>query len=193
MLDLSSERWNDLRQAYGNASDVPNLLCQLRTAPSAEGYQSEPWYWLWSALCHQGDVYPAAYAAIPHIVAITTTKGDRDRLECLNFVGYAEACRHHKRAPSLPPELKADYEAALRDAVEPFMSALKQEWGEEPTKVLLGGLASVTGYPGSDKRLLIWIRVLNVWSAGAIFREPVLMFGLVAQEIASVRIETLKL
>lgn len=147
MLDLSSKRWDELRHAYGNASDVPDLLRQLETAPPKENYQSEPWYSIWSSLCHQGDVFTATYAAIPHMVAIAKTKDARERLDYLHFVGYAEACRHHKRAPSLPPELKADYEAALRGAVEFFIGALKQEWGEEQTKVLLGGLASVRGYP----------------------------------------------
>jgi hypothetical protein len=147
MLDLSSHSWDDLRTAYGSASQIPDLLRQLRTAPPPEGYKSELWSSLWSALCHQGDVYTATYAAIPHIVAISKTRGHEAQLECLSFVGYAEACRHHNRAPSIPPELKADYEAALRDAVDLFVSALKQEWGEEELKVLLGGLASVRGYP----------------------------------------------
>jgi hypothetical protein len=147
MLDLSSKSWNDLCTAYGSALDVPDLLRQLQTAPPQEDYQSEPWFSLWSALCHQGDVYTATYAAIPHIVAISKTGGHKVQLDCLSFVGYAEACRHHKRAPALPPNLKADYEAALRDSPELFVGALKQEWGEEETKVLLGGLASVRGHP----------------------------------------------
>jgi hypothetical protein len=146
MLDLSSKSWNDLRTAYGSASDIPDLLRELHTAPPQENYQSEPRFSLWSALCHQGDVYTATYAAIPHIIAIAKARHTVP-LDCLNFVGYAEACRHHKRAPDLPPELKADYEAALLDAAELFIDALKRKWNEEETKVLLGGLASVRGHP----------------------------------------------
>jgi hypothetical protein len=147
MLDLSCTSWKDLRTAYGSASDVPDLLRQLHTAPPPQQKcQSEPWFSLWSALCHQGDVYTATYAAIPPIIAIAKTRY-AVLLDCLNFVGYAEACRHHKRAPGLPPELKADYDAALLDAAELFIDALKRKWNEEETKVLLGGLASVRGHP----------------------------------------------
>ena len=145
MLDLSSKSWNDLRTAYGNASDVPDLLRQLRTTPPQENYQSEPWFSLWSALCHQGDVYTATYAAVPHFVGIAKMR-QTVQLDCLNFVGYAEACRHHKRAPDVPPDLKLDYEAALLDAADLFIGALKREWDDEEAKVLLGGLASVRGH-----------------------------------------------
>jgi hypothetical protein len=146
MLDLSSKSWNELRTAYGDASAVPGLLRQLQTAPAQEHHQSEPWFSLWSALCHQGDVYTATYAAVPHIVDIAKTRR-KLQLDCLNFVGYAEACRYHKPASVLPLELKADYEVALRDSIELFIGALQQEWREEETKALLGGLASVRGYP----------------------------------------------
>jgi hypothetical protein len=80
MLDLSSSRWSELRHAYGSAADIPNLLRQVEHAPPQENYKSEPWYSIWSALCHQGDVYTATYAAMPHIVALAARKGDRERL-----------------------------------------------------------------------------------------------------------------
>jgi hypothetical protein len=70
MLDLHSARWHDLEHAYGSAGDIPDLLRQLPTAAvrSPDG-EREPWFTLWSALCHQGDVYPASFAAFPHIIA----------------------------------------------------------------------------------------------------------------------------
>jgi hypothetical protein len=48
--------------------DIPPRLRQLRTFPSARDYQSQPYFSLWSALCHQGDVYTASYAAVPYLV-----------------------------------------------------------------------------------------------------------------------------
>ena len=61
MLPLDSPRWSRLTHAYGSASDVPHWLTQLSSLPTSEG-QNEPWYSIWSALAHQGDVYEASYA-----------------------------------------------------------------------------------------------------------------------------------
>ena len=41
MLSLESSRWSELEHAYGQASDIPPLLRQLRDLPGSEG-QSEP-------------------------------------------------------------------------------------------------------------------------------------------------------
>jgi hypothetical protein len=69
MLPLDSPRWSELKHAYGFASDVPGLLSQLVAFPAEATYQDEPWFTLWSSLYHQGDIYPASFAAVPHIVA----------------------------------------------------------------------------------------------------------------------------
>jgi hypothetical protein len=147
MLDLRSSRWSDLSHAYGSAADIPNLLRQLESAPPQENYKSEPWYSIWSSLCHQGGVYSATYAAMPHIIEVASRKGDRERFDCLNFVGYAEACRHRAGAPPIPADLKDDYLSAIDAAPEIFLACLKQKWDEEETKTLLGGFAAIKGYP----------------------------------------------
>ena len=69
MLDLGSIRWNELTHAYGNAGDIPKLLEQAAKWPLAEKYQDEPYFSLWSSLCHQGDAYSASYAAVPHLAS----------------------------------------------------------------------------------------------------------------------------
>src|SRR5271156_1016157 len=55
MLSLESPEWASLYHAYGPASDIPRLLRQLDTLPIADG-DAEPWFSIWSALAHQGDV-----------------------------------------------------------------------------------------------------------------------------------------
>lgn len=147
MLDLSSPRWKELGHAYGSGADIPNLLCQLETALAQENYKSEPWYSIWSALCHQGDVYTATYAAMPHIIDMARRKRAREQFDCLSFVAYAEACRHRKGAPPIPADLKDDYLASIEAAQEIFLASLKQKWDEEETKTLLGGFAAAKGYP----------------------------------------------
>ena len=61
-----------MEHAYGQASDIPPLLRQLQNLPGSEG-QSEPWFTLWSALAHQGDVFSASFAAVPHVIAALST------------------------------------------------------------------------------------------------------------------------
>ena len=68
--------WNVLQHAYGEANDVPVRLAQIREFPAETDRQAEPWFWLWSALYHQGDVYSASLAAVPFIVsALSGTPG----------------------------------------------------------------------------------------------------------------------
>jgi hypothetical protein len=84
---------------------------------------------------------------VPHIVAMAKLKSESERLEHLTFVGYSEACRHHERSPAIPPDLEGDYLSALDEARELLLENLKLRWEEEQTKVLLGGLAAIRGYP----------------------------------------------
>lgn len=68
MIELLSSQWSELSHAYGAASDIPKLLTQLEDYPEATDYRAEPYFSLWSALWHQGDVYTASFAAVPHIL-----------------------------------------------------------------------------------------------------------------------------
>jgi hypothetical protein len=61
--------WHLLSHAYGSAGDVPALLDQIGDFPAEPSWESEPWFSLWSSLYHQGDIYSASLAAVPHIVA----------------------------------------------------------------------------------------------------------------------------
>jgi hypothetical protein len=69
MTSSQSVDWHLLHHAYGAASDVLALLEQIDGFPAEADWQSEPWYSLWSALYHQGDIYPASIAAVPQIVS----------------------------------------------------------------------------------------------------------------------------
>lgn len=60
--------WHSLHHAYGSAADVPDLLRRIESFPHEADWQAEPWFSLWSALYHQGDIYPASIAAVPWIV-----------------------------------------------------------------------------------------------------------------------------
>ncbi|GAA1864825.1 hypothetical protein [Actinomadura bangladeshensis] len=65
--------WSRLSHAYGTAEDVPGLLDRV-----ASGRNDQGWSDLWSALCHQGSVYSASFAALPRLLAIASDQGTRE-------------------------------------------------------------------------------------------------------------------
>src|SRR5215210_6929264 len=124
MLELNSPRWGELKHAYGEASDIPELLERAKAvAPSAQ-LRSEPWFALWSALCHQNDVYTASYAAVPHLAAIAGIKPLAERVEVMALIGSIESCRHRSDMPLIPDDLVAGYLAALGKTADSVLECL---------------------------------------------------------------------
>jgi hypothetical protein len=113
MLPLESKRWSELSHAYGDASDIPSLLADLESLPPDVGSEAEPYFSLWSALCHQGDVYVGSYAAIPHIVRVMGTAPEQVPMTLFLMVSCIEIARAKGRGPAVPSDLRVDYIAAL--------------------------------------------------------------------------------
>ncbi|MER5419052.1 hypothetical protein [Streptosporangium roseum] len=74
--------WSQLSHAYGSAEDLPALLDQIEADPNAER-----WNDLWSALCHQGSVYSASFAALPRLTTIAAAGDENERLHALLLAG----------------------------------------------------------------------------------------------------------
>jgi hypothetical protein len=74
--------WSQLSHAYGSAEDLPALLDQIEADPNAER-----WNDLWSALCHQGSVYSASFAALPRLTTIAAASDENERLRALLLAG----------------------------------------------------------------------------------------------------------
>src|SRR5947199_3187944 len=108
MLSLDSARWANLRTAYGAAADVPDMLRALQSVPNSDDYQDEPWFSIWSALAHQGDVYSASFAAVPHVVNVLAKDPVRADTSFLHFPAWVEICRY-ERSVSIPHDLEAAY------------------------------------------------------------------------------------
>lgn len=83
MISLDSQKWSELRDAYGSADRVPNILRRLYANPTDRDSLKDAW----SSLCHQGTIYSASIAAVPHLVSLVTNSTLRDRLEPLILVG----------------------------------------------------------------------------------------------------------
>ncbi|GAA4921596.1 hypothetical protein LX16_4910 [Stackebrandtia albiflava] len=74
--------WSSLGHAYGSAEDVPARLARLESAPT-----DELWDDLWSALCHQGTVYSASYAALHWLTGIAGAPDRRQAVYALALAG----------------------------------------------------------------------------------------------------------
>ena len=114
MLSLESNHWSQLTHAYGVATDTPRLLAQLAEYPSKSDYRSEPYFSLWSSLCHQGDTYTAAYAAVPHIVALAEADPGRITYDYLLLPTSIEIARLTGQGPDVPADLIESYAEAIK-------------------------------------------------------------------------------
>ncbi|HEY7642229.1 MAG TPA: hypothetical protein VH814_21025 [Steroidobacteraceae bacterium] len=145
VLDLDSPKWAELMHAYGNAADIPALLRQLDSLPAAAAEQ-EPWFSLWSALAHQGDVYSASFAAVPHVVrALASAPASADSTY-LHFPAWVEICRSKNGTP-VPEELAPAYFHALSQLPSLVAAAAARSWDENFLACALSAIAAAKGQP----------------------------------------------
>jgi len=146
LLDLDDRGWTELEHAYGSAVDIPPLLRQLRTFPPARDYQSQPYFSLWSALCHQGDVYTASYAAVPHLVDALLASPSPVYDPPLQLVTCIEIARANGHGPVVPIGLAAAYSAALRRLPEVVLAMMSSTRDEKVCRVAAAALAVANGH-----------------------------------------------
>ncbi len=111
MIPLDSSKWEQLRHAYGSASDIPDLLRDVIRTPYENG---GAWFDLWSALCHQGDIYPASVAAVPHIIAGGLEA--KDGILATGFISLPvsiEESRMKRPEQIRPDDIESDYRKAI--------------------------------------------------------------------------------
>lgn len=131
MLALDDPRWSELQHAYGDAADVPALLCALIASTGQRGsYRDEPWFSLWSCLCHQGDVYTASYAAVPHIVQIASEARAPVDFSFFQLPSAVEVARLAGRGPGIPEELASDYYRAITQLVDVVSLHRHEAWDQ---------------------------------------------------------------
>lgn len=148
MLPLESDKWTVLEHAYGDASNIPDLLRALPNAKVKQKTETEPWFTLWSSLCHQCDVYSASFAALPHIIGAAATRVPQDRAEYLFMAGTIESMRHRDISPKISPEYEPAYRKSIEEAITLTLEALEVEPEKEWFQALLAALTAFRGYPG---------------------------------------------
>lgn len=154
MLSLDDKRWSELEHAYGKAQDVPRLLRELADSPPCDGYDAEPYCSLWGALCHQGTVYSASYAALPHIVRAMEAAPSRAQWSALLLVASIEIARSKGDGPEMSDELKGAYEDALGRLAQVLAATAGRNWDESFCRVAAASLAAAKGQPDLAEAIL---------------------------------------
>jgi hypothetical protein len=116
-LPLDDPRWRDLRECFGSAERIPDLLRRLGPLSKDE---DDVWGEMFQHLCHQsGTVYSASFAAVPHVVRFAESVAVGDRVMPLVFVASVERCRIEGQTREPAPGWALDaYHSALRRARE---------------------------------------------------------------------------
>jgi hypothetical protein len=142
MPSLDSPAWQHLLHAYGPTTDVPDLLRQLAESLGPHlSYKDEPWYSLWLSLCHQGDVYIASYAAVPHILRIALlTKGPIDS-SFFQLPACVEIARASGRGPALSRDSADAYLNALVTTPDCVHAHSAESWDEGMAQCVAAALA----------------------------------------------------
>jgi hypothetical protein len=143
LLSLTSPRWSKLRHAYGNAEDIPPLLAQLKNLPDSAD-NKEPWFSLWSALAHQGDVYSASFAAVPYVVAALASNPTQASYDYFQFPAWVEICRQ-KNSITVPKPLATDYFSSLARLPHLAAAASERDWDADFLQVVLAAIAAAKG------------------------------------------------
>lgn len=154
MLDLSSSRWAELTQAYGSAANLPALLDAALRDDRPGNDPDSVWFELWSALCHQGDVYVASYAALPHLVRIAETRLPEYGTDSLLLAGSIELSRLDGRGPALPVDLETDYKRALHQGAKLARQAADAVVDDIAWRALTGSAAAMEGDRAQASALL---------------------------------------
>ena len=143
MLSLENPKWNELSHAYGNASDIPALLRQLADFPAGTSHD-EPWFTLWSSLCHQGDVYSASFAAIPHVIAALAANPQAASFNYFLLPASIEVARV-KTNFAVPLELELAYFESLKQLPALVAAIARLGWEEPLSTSALAAIAAATG------------------------------------------------
>ena len=146
MLAIDSPEWGVLEHCYGTAEDIPPLLAELSAYPPHVKYDDEPWHTLWSSLCHQSEIYPASFAAVPHILRLAAASPERICSSYLLLPACIEASRLSGLAPAIPDHLAASYHAAIATLPIIVASCFDREWDDDWVRTATAALCVAKGH-----------------------------------------------
>jgi hypothetical protein len=143
VVPLSSPEWSKLTHAYGSAANIPGLLKQLESFPPSVG-DAEPWFTLWSSLFHQGDIFPASFAAVPHVVSALASAPSRATFDYFLFPASVEGART-TTGIQVPAPLSAGYAEAIARLPALAGAAVDAKSDPELSQSALAAFAAAVG------------------------------------------------
>lgn len=153
MLDLDDPRWGELTHAYGSATGechIPDFLRMLEANPNKRDYSADlddPWSLLWGSICHQGSVYSASYAAVPHLVRIASLAADPLPVEYLLLSAHIVRGREHWVYPApMPSDLEESYLQAVAKLPELVPRMVRADLNEGDALSLTEALLILCGH-----------------------------------------------
>lgn len=146
MIDLDDDIWaEELTHAYGSARDIPDLLREVKRDPTPKSSsRDEPWFTLWSSLCHQGDVYDASFAAVPHLVAVLEQAEFPISWDFFALPAAIECSRVHGSV-DMPLELSLPYSRALDKLLPTAMRFKGESWDHDGVQSVCAAIAAAQG------------------------------------------------
>lgn len=153
MLALDSPRWRELTQAHGTAEDIPRLLAALVTMEEVQA-RTELWFGLWATLCPDGRLHDAAYAAVPHVLAITRVMGAAERGAAMHLAAEVESLRHGGMAPPIPHDLVPAYAMAIESLPSRVAEMAAVAWDAEMGQVMAAALLAGKRQPSLARAIL---------------------------------------
>ncbi|MFF7456435.1 hypothetical protein [Kitasatospora sp. NPDC008115] len=136
--------WSRLSHAYGPADDIPDLLARIGSAPTAE-----LWSDLWAALCHQGSVYPASFAALPWL-AERAGCGEREQeVQAVLLAGAILGGAGQADAGGV----RAEFATEAEDLLAAANRHLRGGADADDYVHLLGAMLGLEGVPGWSEEL----------------------------------------
>lgn len=153
MLPLTSARWTELTQAYGDAADVPRLIDALARLDDEES-RAEVWFALWRMLCRPEESFSASYAAVPHVLAVSSSFAAPERAQAFHLAARIEISRRAPGSAPMPDDLVEAYAAALEGLPRQVADAAGEPWAEDVARICAAALLVGKRQPGLARALL---------------------------------------
>jgi hypothetical protein len=179
MLPLDSPRWSQLKHAYGCATEdtsaptgwsadggfynyqaIPNVIQCLRgieANPSrTQSADCEPWATLYSSLCHQGTIYSASFAAVPHIIGIGIQSAEKQEIDVGFFLlpTLIEQSRLEYDQPEVDEDILKDYLDSIPYLHDLAHAVRHHSWPTDYAAIVTSALAVSKGQWHLSKCLL---------------------------------------
>ena len=137
--------WAQLTHAYGSAERIPELLMRAETDTRPGHLYGSTWSELWSALCHQEDVYAASYAAVPFLVELAAKSSYQTLYDPLLLAASIHVARARGDSPPIPADLVVNYSQSIPRGLQLATAALKRLLNEDARIAFRGCQAAFNG------------------------------------------------